>query len=877
MAQVIDESMPADIPQEIIQDWETQDGTASAGYPAVVNSIAGNLPPEYAQIINNEAQQIGAVTQNDAWRALYLKACHYRRIMRMKPYSEDIQKIVFAKHHNFGGPLVGFLEGILGSRDTEWADSSALCLLNFSNYYSRHTYLLEDKTGVIKDPAVSFDGTKILFAWSRREGSSRFFMGTGFKLYELDVANPAGYRQITSNPPGLTVSDIEPCYLQNGDIVFNSSRCYGMVDCAFNIVCNLYICNSEGKYLRRVGYDQVHTFYPVLMSDGKVMYTRWEYNDRLLTSAMGLFTMNPDGTHQTEYFGNQTNWPMTIIHGRQIPDTRKVIAVAGGHHAPYSGDLMIIDPNIARNGLSAIQFIAPLREPPANPGYETNGGVRFLFQNPLPLDEDNFIVSWRPDDAAYTKFKLYFMNIDGSRELLAWDNQSVSQPVLLKARPIPPMPAISVDYTQNTGSFTMQDIYEGTGLLKGGYFGGSATPVPRGTVKKLRVIAIDYRINNAIGHTGTTGFTETPVARWTGSWEAKRILGETPVYEDGSAAFIVPARTPVYFQAIDSNGYVVQTMRSWATLQPGESFSCFGCHEDKNLAPPVSGVAMAGKPKPLEPFNGIENKSFHYAKYVQPIWDKHCISCHNASHSSGVDLRGDRVWSGDLDPTLWPDDTEARRFWSRSYLTLTQQQKKYVDWITIFSQVTPLRAYPPGASTSFLMTKILAGDHHGVSLSKAEKEIVACWIDLCIPHSGYYTDDMTSEDSASFEKSMDNRRTHEALEKINIEEFIAAGQYGNSSAKIRDTDKKIHGSRTTAISEFKIRFLARERVLSVDFPCGGEFMLLDLRGRQIANLDIKEGVSSMAIPLPGTISRGLYVARFAGKNSIKHSMISIVR
>ena len=62
----------------------------------------------------------------------------------------------------------------------------------------------------------------------------------------------------------------------------------------------------------------------------------------------------------------------------------------------------------------------------------------------------------------------------------------------------------------------------------------------------------------------------------------KRILGEAKIYEDGSACFRVPAKTPVYFQIVNQDGHVIQTMRSWSTLQPGETFSCVGCHEDKN-------------------------------------------------------------------------------------------------------------------------------------------------------------------------------------------------------------------------------------------------------------------------------------------------------
>ena len=74
----------------------------------------------------------------------------------------------------------------------------------------------------------------------------------------------------------------------------------------------------------------------------------------------------------------------------------------------------------------------------------------------------------------------------------------------------------------------------------------------------------------------------TPVSIGNGSWDAKIVLGEATVHPDGSAFFTLPARTPIYFQAIDEQGRAIQTMRSWPTLQPGESISCVGCHESKN-------------------------------------------------------------------------------------------------------------------------------------------------------------------------------------------------------------------------------------------------------------------------------------------------------
>ena len=47
------------------------------------------------------------------------------------------------------------------------------------------------------------------------------------------------------------------------------------------------------------------------------------------------------------------------------------------------------------------------------------------------------------------------------------------------------------------------------------------------------------------------------------------------------------------------------------------------------------------------------------------------------------------------------------------------------------------------------MTKVINGSHHDVKLTQTEKKIVACWIDLCAPHAGYYTNYMSVADSTT--------------------------------------------------------------------------------------------------------------------------------
>jgi len=114
---------------------------------------------------------------------------------------------------------------------------------------------------------------------------------------------------------------------------------------------------------------------------------------------------------------------------------------------------------------------------------------------------------------------------------------------------------------------------------------------------------------------------------------------------------MVPANTPVYFQLLDEKGDVIQTMRSWSTLMPGETFSCVGCHEDKNLAPTAASkftLAMKKGVQRLSPdlwmsqfpeyenFDPYNSKGigFSYLKTVQKILDNNCITCHSNTEAA---------------------------------------------------------------------------------------------------------------------------------------------------------------------------------------------------------------------------------------------------
>jgi len=703
--------------------------------------LHSNTPPSVAQ-----------------WMDLYLDACEQRRRLRMEPHVHKFPKIVFTKHHDIGGQHYAYTEDVSDSPyndNNPFPPSGKLCLLEMDGLYGMVHTLLDEPDGLIRDPDVSHDGRRILFAWRKS------MTDDDYHLCEMTV-DDGEIRQLTF---GEGVADYEGAYLPGGDIVFNSSRCQQIVDCWWSDVSNLYTCDGDGRYLRRLGFDQVHTNYPQVMPDGRVIYTRWDYNDRGQLFPQPLFQMNPDGTAQQDFYGNNSWFPTTILHARGIPGTQKVVCVLSGHHTYQKGKLAIIDPSRGRQENAGVQLIAPIRQTEAvridKYGYEGE-----QFQYPYPLSETEFLVTYSTEGSKNGRapsekpFGVYFMTIDGRRELLAADPHiSCSQPVPLTPRPEPRMRAHGADYRTTTGTYYLQDVHAGPGL----------DGVPRGTVKKLRVVALEFRAAGVGSgrNRGPAGgaLVSTPISI-NGSWDVKRVLGTARVYEDGSACFHVPARTPVYFQALDEKNRAVQTMRSWSTLQPGETFSCVGCHESKNSSPRNAAtitLAMQTGPQDLDPFYGPP-RGFSFAREVQPILDEHCIECHNrrtvANGDSTISLEG----TGEL-------DSRSLKRWSDAYRALADP--KYCNWVSPQSAPPMLAPYHAGAVNSRLI-ELLEEGHEEVRLTQEEMDRIACWIDLAVPFSGDYTEAMDPAQVPKYDHWLDRRKHWQAEEVANIESMVEA-------------------------------------------------------------------------------------------------------
>ena len=387
--------------------------------------------------------------------ALYSVACAADRDDRARllgPFREKLHRVVFTKHFDMGGSHYAYTDAVSDEdklnpggvkKEFNFKPGSSLCMLSLDEGLNVwETTLIHDDNGVIRDPDVSYDGKRILFAWKK---SAR---DDDYHLYEMDVATRS-VRQLTF---GKGVADYEGIYLPDGNIMFSSTRCFQNVDCWHVSACNMFLMDGDGKFMRRIGFDQVHSNYPqVHPGSGAVTYTRWEYNDRGQIYPQPLFQMHPNGAHQQEFYGNTSYFPTSILHARGIPGTQKVLAILSGHHTPQKGKLAIIDPSLGREETVGVTLVAPEEKPKGPIRIDQYGQKGDQWQYPYPLDEDNYLVTFRPDGAK--RFGIYFMNRKGERVLLAQDPVvSCNQPVPLAPRPKPPQVGYPIDWRKTTGA-----------------------------------------------------------------------------------------------------------------------------------------------------------------------------------------------------------------------------------------------------------------------------------------------------------------------------------------------------------------------------------------------------------------------------------------
>lgn len=585
---------------------------------------------------------------------------------------------------------------------SSFAGGGALKVLDLAS--SRTRTLVDAPQGIARDPELHFDGKKIVFSMRRN-------IQEDYKIYEIG-ADGSGLRQLTYTPG---VADIDPLYMPDDSIVFSSTRDPKYCMCNAHIMANLYRMDGDGANILLIGKNTLWEGHGALLEDGRILYDRWEYVDRNFGDAQGLWTVNPDGTNHAIYWGNNTPSPGGVIDARPIPGrSGQVIAILGSCHDRPWGALGIIDRALGLDGRKPIVRTWPA-EAHKLVSLQTEGhcdafmAVRPRYEDPYPLSDKYFLCS--RSTGVGEQMGLCLIDVFGNELMLHVEGPGCYDPMPIKARPRPPIIPARRNYKDEDGAFYVADVYQGT-HMRG---------VKRGSVKWLRVVeSPEKRFWTGPAWEGQG--VHRPAMNWH-DFSSKRILGTVPVAADGSAYFKAPMHRFLFFQLLDENGMMIQSMRSGTMIQPGEVTGCTGCHEHRLSAPPSTMAqppqALRKAPTPLKGWRGHQ-RPFNYVRDVQPVFDKNCISCHDF----GKPGAGKLLLAGDRDLVF---NASYNELWRKGYTGGVGAGPAKIQ-----------QAYSWGAHASKLI-KVLQAGHHGVKLDSGSMDRLVTWLDMNAPYYPEYS------------------------------------------------------------------------------------------------------------------------------------------
>ncbi len=585
------------------------------------------------------------------------------------------------------------------------------------------------ENGSFLSPDLSYDGKQIVFAYVECEGDKEhryhtdpsrghWAVGRSYHIFKVNV-DGTGLEQLTDG----TWNDFDPCWLPNGRIAFITERRGGYLRCGR--VCptyTLYDMNPDGTEILCLSPHETNEWHPSVTHDGMIVYTRWDYVDRHGCTAHLPWLTSPDGRDARAIHGNFAPRELRAdmeLDIRAIPGSRRFVATGAPHHGQAFGSLVIFDPRVEDDdAMGPVKRITPEVDFP-----ETQGGAQ-VYGTPWPLSEKYYLVAYDPDmrpgtgeqSQAYIRgnYGIYLLDVFGNKELIYRDPEIACQnpiplrPTVVRPPVVPEQADRRLAGKSAEGTMALINVYD------------TLTPWPDDIkIKALRI----YQIIPMSVPSGEPPH-ETALREPTAGDSvvlARYVVGTVPVEADGSAYFTVPAQKELFFQALDADGLAVQSMRSATYVQPGEQLVCQGCHEPRHRAPDLPAqMPLALRRAPSIPTPDVDGTNpFSYPRLVQPVLDRHCVSCHRDNAEKATRLDSEVIVKG-------------RQKWYASYFSLAP---KYGFWS--YGQRHRTTPGQFGARAAKLYSLLKEG-HYDVKLPPEDLHRLTVWLDSCSIFYGVY-------------------------------------------------------------------------------------------------------------------------------------------
>lgn len=518
----------------------------------------------------------------------------------------------------------------------------------------------------LRDPAVSRDGTQLLFSMRRSADE-----GHHLWLLALDTREA---RQLTFDngalPGGGIATDRDPTFGPDGSAWFVSTRAGVVADQGGLLDADLYSIDLATSVLRRWTHTPHLERKPVFFdvggeAGGEVAFSA--LRDALPGQARAhIFRFPPSlGTEYHQHFG-VTPVATLLYDMRELPDGR-YLAIQGALSSRFeAGALVVVDRNFGPEINERSASSTPALERYDRPLVVVD--EEGAFRDPAPLADGRALVAHVPapidvnDDTAPFVSRIELVTLDEARDgsgpfvaervvLLDEPGVALSDPEPLWVRaPVRAEPALA-PIDDDTAVFRHQGMPMIDALL--------SNLAPSGSKEPLTGIARVRLIEH---------LPMTPSARQAtalGVHGPARILGELPVEADGSFQARVPAGVAFRLQALDDGGMAIGTMHNrWYSAQPGQVItqgisaaagtarygaSCAACHGEPSgasVAPEhevpdaITGASLSlarferqNPRRPIEPplVGDATRMEVDFSRDVAPLLEARCAACHDSS------------------------------------------------------------------------------------------------------------------------------------------------------------------------------------------------------------------------------------------------------
>jgi hypothetical protein len=284
--------------------------------------------------------------------------------------------------------------------------------------------------GDVRDPDVSPDGTKVVFALRLPldpNMANDDVKQPNWHIYQYDAIAKA-VTQLTNDD--ITAGhDVSPRYLPDGRIVFASTRQTAtqailldegrpqypaQTDDRNSPIFLLHVMNADGSDIHQITFNTNHDFAPSVLNNGQIVFSRWEVING--TNEISLYRVNPDGTGLELFYGANShatganiagtnNSVIQFLSARQRPDGKLLTIDRPFLGTQLGGDALLIDADnyveIHQPVLASAGAMGPAQGSATLLGVTTDAnlpsmGGRFASAYPLYDGTNRMVVSWSP-------------------------------------------------------------------------------------------------------------------------------------------------------------------------------------------------------------------------------------------------------------------------------------------------------------------------------------------------------------------------------------------------------------------------------------------------------------------------------------------------